>query len=286
MSSPSYKFFIVAPGKVGQAISKILLEKGHTCLGVWSRREEGARRAASFLQVPASWGQPFPAMLQEAEVVLLTSSERVILSLGQAIAPLLQSGATLLHTAGSLPPVSLESSSLHSGALHPLQSIASAEAGVSVIPGSFIAISGDETALLLARQLAQDLGGTPVQITDPVLYHLGAVMASNTLYPLFAAASLLFERAGVSRELAPQMLLPLVRGSVENIAKLGATKGMTGPIARADAETVSRHLEALHDDPEMRELYVLLGRRALVLAEEAGAEARGLQAIATLFEEP
>ena len=286
MSSPSYKFFIVAPGKVGQAIGKLLLQKGHACLGVWSRREEGAQRAATFLQAPAFWGQPFPESLREVELVLLTSSERVILSLGSALAPLLQDGATILHTAGSLPPVSLENPLLHSGALHPLQSIASAEAGVSALPGSFMAISGDEVALSLARQLAQELGGKPVQITDPVLYHLGAVMASNTLYPLFAAACALLERAGVSPELAPQMLLPLMRGSVENIARLGPAKGMTGPIARADAETVSRHLQALHDDPEMRELYVLLGRRALALAEEAGAEVRGLQAIATLLEEP
>ena len=74
MSSLSYKFFIVAPGKVGQAIGKILIQQGHTCLGVWSRREEGALRAASFLQAPAHWGQPFPESLREADVVLLTSS--------------------------------------------------------------------------------------------------------------------------------------------------------------------------------------------------------------------
>jgi predicted short-subunit dehydrogenase-like oxidoreductase (DUF2520 family) len=285
MSSPSYKFFIIAPGKVGQALGRLLIQQGHTCLGVWSRREEGAQRAATFLPASAFWGQPFPSLLREAELVLLTSSERVILSLGHALSPLLESGAILLHTAGSLPPVSLEDPLLHSGSLHPLQSIASAEAGVAAIPGSFMAISGDGVALSVARRLAQDLGGRPVQITDPILYHLGAVMASNTLYPLFAAACVLFEQAGVSRELAPQMLLPLMRGSVENIARLGPAKGMTGPIARADAETVSRHLKALQDDPELRELYVLLGRRALVLAEEAGAEARGLQAIATLFED-
>jgi predicted short-subunit dehydrogenase-like oxidoreductase (DUF2520 family) len=286
MSLPNFKFFVVSPGKVGQALGKLLIQKGHTCLGVWARREESAAQASTFLQTQAFWGQPFPDVLSQASLVLLTPPERVISSLGKAIAPLLQNEATLLHTAGSLPPVTLENTLIHSGALHPLQSIASAEAGVSKIPGSFMAISGDEVALSVARQLALELGGEPVQIKDPVLYHLGAVMASNTLYPLFSAACSLLERAGVSSELASKMLLPLVRGSVENIAKLGPSRGMTGPIARSDAETVARHLRALQDDPEMRELYVLLGRRALVLAEEAGAEARGLQSIATLFEEP
>jgi predicted short-subunit dehydrogenase-like oxidoreductase (DUF2520 family) len=281
---PSYKFFLVAPGKVGQAIGKLLQQKNHTCIGVWSRREPSI--AATFLQTSAHTGD-FPANIKDADVVLVTPPERVVAPLCEAIAPRLRAGATLLHTSGSLPPVRLDASlKVHSGVLHPLQSIASAEDGVRVIPGSFMAISGDDTALVVARQLAFDLGGSPVQITNPVLYHLGAVMASNTLYPLFAAACSLMERAGVSAELAPQMLLPLVRGSVENIARRGAARGMTGPIARADAATVDRHLRAIADDPEMRELYRLLSRRALKLAEEVGADPRGLQEIEVLLEEP
>ena len=73
-------------------------------------------------------------------------------------------------------------------------------------------------------------------------------------------------KAGVPFE----AFLPLVRGTVENVETLGPAAALTGPVARGDHDTVTRHLDALPDDE--RDAY-----RALVLeAERLAARDRAL----------
>jgi predicted short-subunit dehydrogenase-like oxidoreductase (DUF2520 family) len=162
-------------------------------------------------------------------------------------------------------------------------SIAAPEAGARALAGAYFAVSGDDRARDAAEALARDVGGLPVRVADKRYYHLAATLASNLLYPLFDAGAAMMRRAGVAPELADKMLLPLVRGSVENLAALGAARGMTGAVARGDAPTVARHLEALSGSPEILAIYVALQRRALELAREAGGKERDLAALAALL---
>ena len=46
----------------------------------------------------------------------------------------------------------------------------------------------------------------------------------------------------------PEALLPLVRATVDNVDALGPADALTGPVARGDADTVARHLDALPAD--------------------------------------
>lgn len=280
------KIFFVAPGKVGQALGALWLKTpspGHEGVGLWSRSEESAKKAASFLRVPAFWGEPLPEAIRRADLVLLTSPERSIEPLARALAPLLAPRSLLVHTAGSLAPLEGLPEGVLSGSLHPLQSVADPKEGLRLLPGSYFAVSGEEEVLSILTALVQEIGGVPVRVGSKLHYHLGAVLASNTLYPLFDAAVSLLEKAGVEEGLARQMLLPLVRGSVENIARLGPVRGMTGPVARADAQTIASHLAALGGDPEIRAIYRVLQRRALRLAKAAGADPEGLRAIEALL---
>jgi predicted short-subunit dehydrogenase-like oxidoreductase (DUF2520 family) len=81
-------------------------------------------------------------------------------------------------------------------------------------------------------------------------------------------------------------LLPLLRGTVNNLEALGLPAALTGPIARGDAGTVARHLVALEKcAPEVLDLYRELAEQTIPLArEKAGlsgeAIARLLDALA------
>jgi predicted short-subunit dehydrogenase-like oxidoreductase (DUF2520 family) len=67
--------------------------------------------------------------------------------------------------------------------------------------------------------------------------------------------------AGLDRDL----LVPLVRQTVENWAALGPERALTGPVARGDEETVARQREAVvAAAPELEELW-----DALVAATKA-----------------
>jgi len=88
-------------------------------------------------------------------------------------------------------------------------------------------------------------------------------MASNFLVTLEAAAERLAGDAGLERRL----LVPLVRATVENWARLGGERSLTGPVARGDEATVSRQRDAIEQRaPELLELF-----DALVLATRAMA---------------
>jgi hypothetical protein len=66
-----------------------------------------------------------------------------------------------------------------------------------------------------------------------------------------------------SRRTTRSALLPLLRGTLDNIEQLGVPARLTGPIARGDADTVRLHLARL--SPEDRVLYCGLGLELLRL---------------------
>jgi predicted short-subunit dehydrogenase-like oxidoreductase (DUF2520 family) len=76
---------------------------------------------------------------------------------------------------------------------------------------------------------------------DRPAYHAAASIASNFLITLEAAAERLAASAGVDREL----LVPLVRATVENWARLGPDRALTGPVARGDEATVTAQRAAI-----------------------------------------
>src|SRR5205814_10688454 len=110
--------------------------------------------------------------------------------------------------------------------------------------GAGCAVAGStERARIVAIGLAERLRMRPFSVADANrdVYHAAASMASNYLVTLEGAAERLGAIAGVEREL----LVPLVRAAVENWARLGARKALTGPIARGDAATANRQQAAV-----------------------------------------
>jgi predicted short-subunit dehydrogenase-like oxidoreductase (DUF2520 family) len=76
---------------------------------------------------------------------------------------------------------------------------------------------------------------------------------------------------GVPAAQATQALLPLLRGTVNNIEKIGLPHCLTGPIARGDVGTLRNHLEALLERaPGMIDAYRQLGLQAIPIALEKG----------------
>jgi predicted short-subunit dehydrogenase-like oxidoreductase (DUF2520 family) len=125
--------------------------------------------------------------------------------------------------------------------LHPLMTVTGDGA---TFAGAGAAVAGTTArAAALAADLAARLGMTPVEVAaaDRATYHAAASIASNFLITLEAAAEQLAQGVGIGREL----LVPLVRASVENWARVGPERALTGPVARGDDATVERQREAV-----------------------------------------
>ncbi len=139
------------------------------------------------------------------------------------------------------------------------------EAAAALFAGAGAAVAGSTPAALrFAHDLAARLGLRAVEVADEdrAAYHAAASVASNFLVTLEAAAERLL---GHDREL----LVPLVRATVENWAALGAEAALTGPIARGDETTVARQREAVAERaPELAALFDALPAATRDLAAE------------------
>jgi len=108
---------------------------------------------------------------------------------------------------------------------------------------------GGESFLLPARRKAA--------------YHAWATMTSPLLLAYVVTLEEVARAAGLRREDARRMSLPIIRQTLENYRRLGPRHSFSGPFIRGDGETVAKHLALLKKNPNTRALYMALGRAAL-----------------------
>jgi predicted short-subunit dehydrogenase-like oxidoreductase (DUF2520 family) len=136
-----------------------------------------------------------------------------------------------------------------------------------------VGLEANEPALRVLEAIAQDLGAHTIVIPSggKGLYHAAAVLVSNYVVTLAATGTDLLTRLGVPREDALRALLGLMGGALQNLKDAGLPNALTGPIARGDAGTVRRHLEATAADPALTSAYAALGLLTVPVALAKGA---------------
>jgi predicted short-subunit dehydrogenase-like oxidoreductase (DUF2520 family) len=184
-------------------------------------------------------------------------------------------GCAAFHLSGALSTdvlAPLHGAEYAVGSLHPLQAVADPWQAPDRLVGIGWALAGEPAAMAAARRLVSALSGTALVVAPQYrpLYHAAAVMASNFLVALLSSSVGMMARAGLTEEEAVIGLLPLVRGTLDNIEQLGVSAALTGPIPRGDVDTVRLHLARLSD--EERTLYCGLGLELVRLARAAGLE--------------
>jgi predicted short-subunit dehydrogenase-like oxidoreductase (DUF2520 family) len=227
---------IVGRGRLGNALAAALRAVGWTVDGPLGRGADGAG----------------------ADVVLLCVPDAEIAPAAEAVAP----GRLVGHCSGAR---GLDALPAHHErfALHPLMTVTEAGADFA---GAGAAVAGSTPrAEAMATSLARSLGMRPFAVADEdrAAYHAAASVASNFLVTLEAAAERLAVSAGADREL----LAPLVRATVENWARLGPERALTGPLVRGDETTVARQRAAVAERaPDLLDLFDALADATRELA--------------------
>lgn len=268
---------IIGAGVVGTAMGYLLKKKGYKILSIASRKMESAKRAVEFIGEGEASAEPV-STAKKSDIVFITTPDGAIEEVCKKVASEggFSSGAIVFHMSGALSSEILSSarnSGAKIGSIHPLQSLADVNEAVKNLPYSYFCIEGDEEAVSVAREIVSTLGGKEIIIgvDKKPLYHAGASVASNFLVATIRFALELFEVAGISREDSLKALMPLIKGTVENIESLGIPKALTGPISRGDIKIIEDHLETIkRERPERVKLYAELGRYTIKVAIEKG----------------
>ena len=259
---------IVGPGRLGSTLALELARHGYRVREIVISGRPGSARAARQLakKVRARTTTSKTACL-DADLIWLCVPDRAIAAAARELAAATQwKGRTAFHSSGALASGELTALKRRGSAVasvHPFMTFVRGSA--PSLHGVPFGLEGDAAAVRVARRIVRDLGGQVISISEErkVAYHAWGAFASPLLVSLLAAAERVARAAGIPAEAARRKMLPIVRQTVENYAKLGPAGAFSGPVVRGDATIVRQHLRVLHQTPEAREVYQALARAAL-----------------------
>jgi predicted short-subunit dehydrogenase-like oxidoreductase (DUF2520 family) len=241
---------IIGAGTVGTAVGATLQSRGYKIAAVAAKSQASLDRAASYLDAHATNDIAEAAGL--GDLIFITTSDDSIKDACDDIGA--RGGFSVddivFHMSGALPLSALAAAERYgakTGCIHPMQTFATVDSAIERLPGSVFGVTADDEALTTADEIIDALGSEKVMVKDEdkAIYHAAACVVSNYLVSLVHLGEGLYGEIGIEKEMARKAFLPLLKGTVVNIANYGPAEALTGPIARGDIGTIARHLEAL-----------------------------------------
>ena len=275
----------VGAGRLGSGLARAFGRAGVQVVAVSSRSPAAAEALAR--DVSGARAVPAQEAVALADIVFLSVPDDAIepVAAGLRWAP----GKACVHCSGAgeldlLRKAAGEGAAI--GGFHPLRMFARPGEAVASLDGAGVAIAGSEPLAAELERLARTIGGRPFRLPpgSRALYHASANFVGGFVIALVQEALDLWKRLGIPEEQALAALLPLARGTLDNVEAFGPAGGLGSAVARGDVGTIRKHLDALAEQaPASLELYRLLSLRTLPLGLAKGTlspeAARALEAL-------
>lgn len=284
---PRLRIGLCGGGRAARALLARWAADRALTITVWTRRPAVARRLARSARVHSS--SRLAALRRDSDVLVLAVSDDAVVPLARQLAAEGARGAPqhALHLAGAfaahelLAPLAAQGVAV--GVLHPMLPLTGA-----AIENGLAAVSGDRPAVRAARRLARAARLEPCAIAphQHPLAHLACVLAAGDLTALLWGSQRWLREAGLSAPQARRATLALATRALENLARLGPERALTGPAVRGDRGTLAAHERALEargwvPDPWATAHRALAGIAARAAAgRKRGAERMRLERIA------
>ena len=265
------KLGFIGAGTIATALAVALSHKGYPVVAVSSRSQQSTDKFARLIDSCQAYSSN-QEVADAAELVFIATPDDVIASVVTEIK--WRPGQSIVHCSGAdstdiLAPAREAGAAV--GAFHPLQTFVGLRQ--ENLAGITYALEAEEPLLTTLKEIATILGGRRIVLKaeDKILYHAAAVFACNYLITLVKIATDLWQSFGIPPQQATQALLPLLRGTINNIDATGIPRCLTGPIARGDSGTIKKHLKAMQKTvPEFIATYRELGLKTIPIALSKG----------------
>jgi predicted short-subunit dehydrogenase-like oxidoreductase (DUF2520 family) len=230
-------------------------------------------------------------LINQSATILIATPDDAISKVAKEVGELLRdvrvmSGQTALHTSGALTSQVLQpirKYGVATGSIHPLISISGQPHRPYSFSGTHFSIEGDPGAVRAGRSLARDLGGDSfvIDAEHKPLYHAAALMASPNLTALIDIAIEMLIHCGVSAKRGRQILLPLIKSTINNLEGQDPKRALTGTFSRGDVDTVKMHVSAIASErlTDAMRAYVALGEHSLALSGLSAAKQRVIRSV-------
>jgi predicted short-subunit dehydrogenase-like oxidoreductase (DUF2520 family) len=258
---------IVGPGRLGSALAVELHRAGYRITEIISKNRMSSRRKAVGLARRVQAVAVSTTPILEADLVWFCVPDREIGKAARKLAHAVDwKGKITFHSSGALPSdelLPLRRRGAAVASVHPLMTFV--RGSVPSLKGIPFALEGDPAALRTARNIVHDLGAEAFSISKnkKAVYHAWGGFTSPLLIALLVTAEKVAQAAGLSAADARKKMLPIIRQTLANYARLGPAEAFTGPIVRGDVQVVSKHVKELKKIPDAKEVYVALARAGL-----------------------
>ena len=278
----------IGAGRVGTGLASGFARAGVNVVAIASRTSASAQKLAK--RVRGARACAPQEVADRADIAFLTVPDDAIEGLASSLR--WRRGAACVHCSGAADLDVLKKAVADgalAGGFHPLHMFGETGEPPAALAGCAIALTGPDTLVQRLARLARALDARPLRLPQGgrALYHAAANFSGAFVIALVQEAIALWGKLGIAQGDALAALLPLLRGTADNLEKLGAAGGLGSAIARGDTGTIRRHLDVLAKEaPESLELYRILSLRTIPLALAKGTlEPEAAKAITALLEE-
>ncbi|MDD6427907.1 MAG: DUF2520 domain-containing protein [Lachnospiraceae bacterium] len=263
----------IGAGKVGTALGIYFHERGYPISGYLSHSRDHA--ALSARAAGASVFNDYMDIASHSDILFLTVPDASIREVAGELAASADdlTSKWIIHTSGAYSSSVFPDLCGACGfSLHPAMAISDPYKAAGDFSSTIFTIEGaPDGAALFFREAG--LNVLPIASKDKAIYHLACAVSSNFVVALFSWATDLLSQAGFGAEDARRILTPIFISNARSVAEKGPVAALTGPVERADKDTVGKHLSCL-SDPSDRQLYRLLSEKLIRLAEEKNPSRR------------
>ena len=263
----------IGAGRVGTGLATGFTRAGHNVIAVASRSIVSAQALAE--RVPGARAVAPQEVADRADLVFITVPDDAIEAVASSVR--WRAGCACVHCSGAADLDTLKKAAADGvlvGGFHPLHMFGEPGESPDALRGCAVALAGADALVEKLERLARSLGARPLRLPEGgrALYHVAANFSGAFVIALMQETIALWKKLGISEGDALAALLPLLRGTVNNVERLGAAGGLGSAVARGDVGTIRRHLDVLAKEaPDSLELYRLLSLRTVPLALAKGS---------------